>query len=348
MKILVLDPRAGDRVTDLFIIDPNRRTVDAIRLNYAPEMQLDASSRELLIVETDLYEGAANDATTYWLRMYDAETFRRVREVETPVRPMYAGYPNRSTRVRSSVSGRYVYMQELCTHPERLDLYRTWLRRYDRRLDVLERGIPCIDSCSVDFGTLGTSDEDIFFHLTCEEPNTIAFARFSSADIEFVRLTDFMTARTYTLQETCGSWFDAPTQSLFCTTREGSIYRARQPPAASALWLRLPIEEPRTVPLQHVHSSRGRLFVGVARDRHERSLSLVSEVWEIAIDDATIQQVIALPSPVINFVTAENTPLLLGVDPYRSALYFMDLTSGKLLDQITDLGMTPAEVQVVP
>jgi hypothetical protein len=200
----------------------------------------------------------------------------------------------------------------------------------------------------VDFGTLGTSDEDVFFHLTCEEPNTIAFARFSSADIDLVRLTDRMGARTYALRETCGSWFDAPTQSLFCTTREGSIYRARQPPAPSALWLRLPIEGPRTVPLQHIHSSRGRLFVGVARDRHERSLSLVSEVWEIAIDDASIRRVIALPSPVMNFVTVENTPLLLGVDPYRSALYFMDLTSGKLLDRIDDLGMTPAEVQVVP
>jgi hypothetical protein len=45
--------------------------------------------------------------------MYDGETLKLVRQIEAPMRPMYAGFPNRSTRVTGTPSGRYVYIQEL-------------------------------------------------------------------------------------------------------------------------------------------------------------------------------------------------------------------------------------------
>lgn len=347
MKILVLDPRNGDDVTDLFILDPERRTIDGMRLNYVPELRYDAAAGELLVVETELHSPERDHGSRYWLKMYDGETLRLARQIETPMRPMYAGFPNRSTRVAGTASGRYVYTQEVDRHPDRTDLYRTRVGRYDRSSDVFERGAPCIDSCIVDFGPFGASDDDIFFHLCCEAPSTIAFANFNEPAPEFVSLTN-LPARKYSLQETCGSWLDAADQTLYCTARDGHIYRVKRRPNEAALFLALPIEPPRTIPLQHIYGASGRLFVGVARDEGERGLSLASEIWIISIADAAVLQVIPLSTPVINFVVTANACVLLGVDPYGRGVQFVDLASGKLLDWISDLGMTPAEVQLIP
>jgi hypothetical protein len=344
MKILVLDPRNGDDVTDLFVVDPARRTIDGMRLNYVPELSYDAAAGELLVVETELDR---SNGAHYWLKMYDGETLGQVRQIETPIRPMYAGFPNRSTRVAGAASGRYVYFQELDRHPDRIDVYRTRVGRYDRSNDVLERGAPFLDSCIVDFGSLGASDDDIFFHLCCEAPSTVAFASFGSPALDFVSITN-LPARKYSVQETCGSWLDVSDQSLYCTTRDGCIYRVNRAPNAASLFLPLPIRSPRAIPLHHIYGSSGRLFVGVARDECERSLSLVSEIWIISIEDAAVLQVITLSAPVMNFVITADARIFLGVDPYGRGLQFVDLPSGKLLDWVPDLGITPAEVQVIP
>lgn len=346
MKVLVLDPRNSDPISDLFVIDPYRRTVDSMRLNYVPEMQFDSTSGELLVVDTDRSGRRGNDAASYWLKMYDGKTLRLKREIQTPVRPMYAGLPNRSAGVCGTASGRYVFVLELCKHPERV-AYRMRVNRYDRSLDILEQGAPSIDSCVIDFGNMDASDNEIYFHLCCEEPNTVAFGKFDTPDVEFVRMTE-LASRTYALQETCGGWLDRDSQSIFCTTRQGWIYRARRPPAATSLWMKLPITSPRSVPLKHIHGSQGRLYVGVAKDDLERGLSVASEVWEVSIEDAAVLRVISLPSPVINFVTTAAPPLLIGIDPYLRALYFVDLKSGKLVDELHDFGTMPAEIQLIP
>jgi hypothetical protein len=347
MRILVLDPRNGDDVADLFVVDPQRRTVDGMQLNYVPELAYDAVARELLVVETQLHCGERASGACYWLKMYDGESLKLVRQIETPMRPMYAGFPNRSTRVAGTVSGRYVYIQELDRHPDRIDVYRTRVGRYDRTRDVLERGAPYFDSCIVDFGLFGTSDDDIFFHLCCEAPSTVAFVDFNSPAPQFLSITN-APARKYSVQETCGSWLDLADQSLYCSTRDGAIYRVKRAPHAASLFLALPIAPPRSVPLHHIYGSSGRLFVGVARDERERGLSLVSEIWVISIADAAVLQVITLFRPIINFVVTADGGVLLGVDPYGRALQVVDLACGKLLDWLPDLGITPAEVQLMP
>src|SRR5262249_29142890 len=150
--------------------------------------------------------------------------------------------------VAGSASGRYVYFQELERHPNRTDVYRTRVGRYDRTNDALERGAPFVDSCVVDFGPFGTSDDDFFFHLCFEAPSTVAFWSFNVPDLEFVSITN-LPARKYSLQETCGSWLDATDETLYCTTREGGIYRVKRGPNAAALFFALPIPPPRTIPL---------------------------------------------------------------------------------------------------
>jgi hypothetical protein len=347
MKILVLDPRNGDAVTDLYVADPADRSLESMRLQYVPELHFDPAARQLLIVETELDCGPERDGTSYWLRLLDAETLKLVRTVATPTRPMYAGFPNRSTRVSGTPSGRYVYVQELCMPPGRVDIYRTLVHRYDRERNVLERGAPVVDSCVVAFGVLGPGDDELFFHLCCEEPSSVLVARFDSPGGELVRMTE-LPARKYSLEETCGSWLDAASQSLFCTDRAGAIYRVRRPPEETSLFARLPIATPRTVPLQHIHGADGRLFIGVARSDGERSVSLASEIWTMSIEDAAVMKATTLPAPVINFVTTADGSYLVGVNPYRRALYVVDLGTGKLVDQIGDLGITPAEVQLIP
>jgi hypothetical protein len=341
--MLVLDPRNGDDVSDLYVADARRRTVDRVRLNYVPEFTYDPATDQILVVETEL--GRVGQATRCWLKTYDAENFELMQQVETPLRPMYAGFPNRSTRVTASRSGRYVYFQELQQHPDRWDVYRIRAGRFDRRTGCVEQGAAVIDSCIMDFGPYGETDEHLFFHLCCEAPNTVAFLRFDRPNIEAVRMSPG-PSRTWSSDETCGSWLDGMSQALYCTNRAGVIHRVTR--AGAALFCEMPIEQPRSVPLQHVQGGGGRLFVGVARNDTERSLSLASEIWVLSLEDAAVMSVLQLKQPVINFVVDERGRMLYGVNPYERAVQVLELASARLLDWIAPIGITPCEVKLIP
>jgi len=345
MRLLVLDPRNGDRCADLFVIEAGaRRPAHRFRFGYVPELRHDPAAGELLMVETELgHPGSGR--TRYWLKRLHPDTFKLIGQVETPMRPMYAGFPGRSTRVVPTPSGRYVYVLELGAHPDRLDVYRTRVHRYDRRRGILEAGEPLIDSCMVEFGSMGATEDDLFFHLSCEFPSTVAFAHFNRPELELVPLCD-VPARTSHRRETCGSWFDGAANTLYLVNGEGTVYRLqrRTPPEVLA---RLPLESPRCVPLHVIQGGGGRLFVGVSGNSEERSLGMASEIWQISLAEAAPRLSFRLPFPVLNFVVDPVGERLFGVNPYRRTLLEVELATGKVVHSVEGFGSTPAEVQIL-
>jgi hypothetical protein len=228
-----------------------------------------------------------------------------------------------------------------------MDVYRTLLHRYDRAAQRLERAQPFIDSCMLDFGTVGDSDEDLFFHLSCDYPSTVAFAQFTGDRLDLLPLED-VPSRTSHARETCGSWYDPGDRTLYCVTGEGRVYRVRCLPPEKALLAHLPLAGPRCVPLHALHGGGGRLFVGVSTSSEERSLGLMSEVCPVSLATAAMGPFFKLPFPVLNFVVDPAGEVLVGVNPYLRALLVVATASGKLLDRFENLGCTPAEVQIVP
>ncbi len=344
MKLLVLDPRNGDRCADLFLLDPLRRTRDQLRLGYVPELHLDPAASELVLVETALRSSPA-EPTRYWLKRLAVDTLELRGQVEVPPRPMYAGFPGRSTRVVPDRAGRFIYVLENLGHPQRQDVYRTHVHRYNRRTGRVESGCPAIDSCMIAFGPLG-DDGELFFHLSCEFPSTVAFAHFDRPELQLLTLEE-VPYRTSHGKETCGSWFDSAAQVLYCVTGEGSIFRVQRGPARKELLARLPLVPPCCVPLHALHGGGGRLFVGVSTSSEERSLGLMSEVWPLSLAQQAMGPPFALPFPVLNFVVDAAGEVLFGVNPYLRRLLVATTSSGRLLDRIDNLGVTPAEVQLI-
>lgn len=345
MRYLVLDPRNGDRSADVFVIEPGaRRPERRIRFGYVPELRQDPANGELLMVETELRR-EGSDQTRYWLKRFDPATFRLLGQVETPVRPMYAGFPGRSNRLSPSRSGRYVYVLQLGRHPERRDVYRTTVHRYDRRADVLEAGATTVDSCMVEFGPSGPTDDDLYFHLSCEYPSTVAYGHFGREDLELTPLCE-LSARTSHARETSGSWLDRESGTLYCVSGDGTIYRVR-PREAPQILARLPLVEPACVPLHAIQGAGSSLFVAVSASLHERGLGLASVLWPVSLDDGSVGRRIALPVPVINFVLEPDGGRLLGVNPYLRRFFVQDLATGAVVQSVDDVGCTPAEVLVV-
>ena len=234
MKILVLDSRSGDSCADLFVVDFASGASDRLRLGYVPEVRYDAAVGELVVVDTELPQASGVPAR-YWLKGYDLGTLRLTLCQETPMRPMYAGYPGRSTRLVSTSSGRYLYFLQaegVRRYPED-DIFRLRVLRYDRRHDVVERGDLVVDSCLLDFGLVGGSEDELFLHLSCDFPSTIAFGKFPSPELTLLRLEE-LPPRSHSPRETCGSWLARECDMLYCVTGEGKIYPGAPPGGTGA------------------------------------------------------------------------------------------------------------------
>src|SRR3712207_3402079 len=132
MNIVVLDPRSGAFCADLFVIEAGSWRMRHLPLGYVPEVHYDPVARELVLVETEL-DRDTGATRHYWLKCYAADTLRLLRQQETPQRPMYTGYPGRSTRVVSAPSGRFLYVLEsevLLRHPGDEGVFRIRVHRY--------------------------------------------------------------------------------------------------------------------------------------------------------------------------------------------------------------------------
>jgi len=89
---------------------------------------------------------------------------------------MYTGYPGRSAHLDSSPSGRYLFVLQtggVLRDPVADSVFRLTASRYDCELDRFEQGKFAVDSCAVAFGHMGTGDQDLYFHLSCDYPSTI-------------------------------------------------------------------------------------------------------------------------------------------------------------------------------
>lgn len=346
MKLLILDTRQGKYYSDLFIADEGDLQFSQMPLGYAPEFYYDQANHQLVVVETELGKKQFEPAR-YWIKSYGADSMELKLQIETPLRPMYAGYPGRSTRIKSSLSGRFLYFQEQTIHPTSLEIYRVLIHRFDYQTNKIERGEIKIDSCLFDFGLMGENEDELCFHLSCEFPSVIAFGNFNSPELEYLPLED-ISPRTHSLQETCGSWFSNNKKSLYCITGEGTIYEIKNNPPQTRLIVRLKIPKQSFIPLQQIYESQESLLIGISSNIDERGLSLASQIWLVSIESGEITSKIELPFPIRNFVTTPDNHIIVGVSPYQKAVILIEKDSGKILGMRDGIGITPAEVLVIP
>jgi|GEM_PF-5965446 len=343
MKILVLDPRNGDGCADLYVMREDDSRIECLRLGYVPELHYDARAHQLVVVETELYDGGSK----HWLKCYDADTFQLLLLLETPVRPMYSGFPGRSFRVKSSETGRYLYFLESTIHPRLIDLYRIRVHRYDRQQERMESSPMVIDSCMADFDQFGECDDELCFHLSCEFPSTLAFTRFDSPELRMLQLEE-VESRTPSPRETCGSYFSKEKAACYCITGEGAIHVAENNPPRSRLLTKMKLKGERSIPLAQIYQSGDSLLVGVSVDMGMRGLSMASEIWRLDAEDGEVLDVFKLQMPVMNFVTTPGGSFLLGVNPYENALMMLEVATGKTLGFKDKLGISPGEVLLLP
>jgi hypothetical protein len=260
---------------------------------------------------------------------------------------MYTGYPGRSTRVASSPTGRYILhlgLEFIERTPVEDSVYRLQALRFDRHTGTCETGRLAIDSCTVCFGHLGQDDEDLYFHLSCDFPSTVAFGRFSSPEYDLVRMIE-LPARQHSPRETCGSWKDSKHEKLLCIDGTGVIYEVRRKPPQSRVLTSLNLKSEQSIGLQHLCGGGASLFAGVSSSTEERSLSLVSEIWQISAADGRLQQVLHSPVPLLNFVVSDSGDLLAGTSPYSRSVVLLDVQTARCYVELQGVGRTPAEVQ---
>jgi len=348
MRILVLDPRRGDDKSDLFVVNAANGEWQRIRLGYVPEIHFNRAANEIAVVDTDLGGKLWRKRDRYLLKRFAADTLKPIRTHETPIRPMYTGYPGRSAHLDSSPSGRYLFVLEtggVLRDPVADSGFRLTASRYDCELDRFEQGKFAVDSCAVAFGHMGTGDQDLYFHLSCDYPSTIAFGSFGSSSVDFLAMEP-LEQRVHNIRESCGSWLDRETGTLYCVTGAGAIYQVgRQPPTCLQL-IQLPLEGSQSVPLQQIYGGGGYLFVGVSNPA-ERGVSVATQVWQVSIAGRKLAGVIDLPFPAMNFVTTEDGRTLVGTSPFTRAVFVIDTTTKSLLQRI-NIGIRPAEVQLLP
>jgi hypothetical protein len=349
VRILILDTRKAGRTSDLFVVNAENGAWKRVRLGYVPEIHFNRAANELAIVETELGGKPWRKKDRYWLKLYTADTLKLIRVCETPIRPMYTGYPGRSAYVDSSPSGRYLFVLEtggVLKDPVADSVFRLTASRYDRELNRFEKGQFAVDSCAVAFAHMGPSDHDLYFHLSCDFPSTIAFGSFDSPAVDLLPMEP-LERRVHDARESCGSWLDRETETLYCVSGDGIVYEiGRQPPTCGQL-IRLPLEDSQSIPLKQIYGGGGSLFVGVSANPSERGVSVASQVWQVSIADRKLVKVIDLPFPAMNFVTTEDGRTLVGTNPFRRVVFVVDTAAGSFLQQI-NIGMSPAEVQLLP
>lgn len=345
MRYLVLDPRRNAVRSTLFEVQASA-VASETTVGYAPEVHYDAAADEVLVLDTEFDDPCAAPVGQR-LKRFHGRTLELIAEREIPERLMYAGFAGRSATIASCASGRYAYfvtVTGVVNESEGDVAFRLAPMRYDRRNDVIEAGAPSVVSCLLDFGVW--NEDDIYLHLMCDYPSTVARGQFRSPDLEFVSLEQ-LTPRNHSERETCASWFDRANRTLYCVTRGGAIHSIKNT-ASNCRLGHLPLEHEQSVPLEHLQGGGGYLFVGVANDDNERSVSLASQVWRMSLENPADIQVFGLPIPVINFVVSPDGRRLIGSNPYLRTVFAVDLATGTVETWIEQLGMSPAEIILLP
>ena len=215
MRLLVLDSCSGRSSTKLYGLSADSSRVRSRNLQYAPEMAV--SDEGVWTCETELGGGRWwRRPTRCWLRRYDSESLRKVEETEIAFRPMSTGYPGRSQYLAPASTKRFVYVLHqtfIPREPIMSSAYRQTVCRFDRDSGRVEAGKLGVESCLVAMGVSTRNGEaggdDIFLHLACDYPSTVAVGRFHEAEPDWLRLEN-LEPREHSAMETIASWFDAP------------------------------------------------------------------------------------------------------------------------------------------
>jgi hypothetical protein len=346
MKLLILDTRRGAHSADLFILEKGASKINKIKLGYVPEFHYDQTKHQIVIVETELRKDDLF-ATKHWLKCLSADNLEVILQKEIPERPMYSGYPGRSTRVKSSSSGRFLYFLESTMHPTAIEVYRIKVHRYDYEKDEIQAGQMNIDSCLVDFDQVGENEDELYFHLSCEFPSVVAFGNFNSPEIEFLQL-EKLPSRTHGPKETCGSWFSKNNDALYCINGEGSVYAVNTSSKSVQVLVRLLLEKGNSIPLHQVYGTDNNLLIGISENVGERGLSLASQIWRIDNISGELLDKIQLPFPVMNFIITPDNQIIIGVSPFQRSVVLVELKSGRILGIKDEIGVSPAEVFAIP
>jgi len=313
-------------------------------VGYSTEVTFHPATRELLLLESD----AEVKPMKYFLRTLDADHMTEGVRREIPVRPMYAGFPGRSSGCAVSPSGRYVYF--LQTGPvirHGFDLtFRLISMRWDRQEDSIETGRFYVDSCHVAYGLAGSGEDNLFVHLSCECASTVAFGSFGSDGCEYVRMED-LPRREHGPLETNGSWLDKARGLLYCVNRIGTIYEIRLAEKTSRVFASLRLRKDWGVPVHQIWGAAGEIHIGVAEDNQDVGLGMVREIWSVAADTGEFLGRRLLPHPVMSFVVTPDGKQLAGVNPYSRTVFCLDRETGEDVWRLDRFGEAPGEIVMV-
>jgi len=346
MRILVLDPRLGTTSSELFVLRPDSGKIEWAReLAYVPELRYCAPTGEVVLLETDV----GPDEPVNYLCLWDGESLSEKLRLPIPPRPTYSGFAGRSVSGMVSASGRYVYF--LRSGPiQRLDEYTLTFRiipcRYDRLLREFEEAAFHVDSCHIDFGLTGVSEDELYLHLSCEFPSTLAFAGFSDPAFDQVRLVD-LPGRVHGPLETNGSWLDPSSNRLFCVNRAGDLFVVDLVRRNARTLRSVAAGQDLAVPIHHICVAGNRVYVGRAQTIGEQGNGLASVVDCLDAESGELQGTVLLSQPAMNFAVSSEGPTLIAACPFQRCVFAQDLTTG---DEIwrRSLGQTPGEILLLP
>jgi hypothetical protein len=323
-------------------IDANGIVCRELPVGYSAELRFHAHTREVVILESAASPPAD---MRYYLRVVDADRLQEIVRREIPVRPMYAGFPGRSVAAAVSRTGRYIYFLRSGPVIEQGEdlVFRLTPIRWDRGLDRLEVAAFHIDSCHVDYGLTGATEEELFLHLCCECASTVAIGSFQSPRCDWLRMED-LPRREHGPLETTSSWLNAATGDLYCVNRAGVIYEVSLRHRTRRVLASLPLVHGRAVPVHQICGAGQMVHVGVAVDDAEMGLGMVTEIWSVCVPSGEILEPRMLPHPVMNFVLSADASQFAAVDPYTQSAWCIDFESGREIWSLDRLGGTPAEL----
>lgn len=344
MHFIIVDPRRGSLTGLLRRIAADGSLEGEYPVGYSTEVTFLPATRELFLLESN----AEVQPMQYSLRTMNADTMREGTRRQIPSRPMYAGFAGRSPRCPLSPSGRFIYfLRNGPVHRHEDDLvFRLEVARWDRQLDSIQAGSFHVDSCYVDYGLAGNSEDELFVHLSCEYASTLAFGRFASEECHYLRMEN-IPRREHGPLETNGSWLDSSRNRLYCVNRIGTIYEIDLAARSCRVLARLNLGEHKRVPIHQIYGAGGEIHVGVAEENQDVGLGMVREIWSVSASTGEFLGRRLLPDALMSFVVTPDGKQLAGVNPYLRTAFCLDRATFEDIWWLDGCGEAPGEIVIV-
>ncbi|MBI4785984.1 MAG: hypothetical protein HY782_02930 [Chloroflexi bacterium] len=331
--IFILDPRNGNVVTQILVVDPDeRRVTQTYRTRYTPEIAFSLDGSRLYVADSyqsRVIRGEPHDV----ISVYDARTGDLLRDdVEIPKRLLYKGFPNPQPFTFLSRDGRRVFVGKYGDpdiHALRMtvldaETFKT-LAEYPRPecnlLPLRDGRVLCAGQSqlrTIDPLT-GTASQ-----VSASAPGLVAAVVASTRDWVYAVGTDATGATLVSVVDLSSS-----------------------PPHLVAERVSLDSPPDSRAGFNHVALSRdeSRLYVGFV---DQAGSGLAGEIW--AFDARTWARVGVFESADAAFhvaVSADGKQLYT-VNPFENTLTIFDTTTFRVVTVMRDLGETPAQIVIPP